>query len=143
MYHSIDINHKLIVIHSICFFFLLIYRNWNKQTTKPGHRSLLTVIFATFWKDYTFLAFICFFNDIVLRLGQRFLLGYLLQYFRVHPTITYDEAICYAIGILALNFFSAIFNNHIMFISFHYGLKVRVAVCSLIYRKVNLSIITL
>ncbi|XP_055306876.1 ATP-binding cassette sub-family C member 4-like [Sitodiplosis mosellana] len=109
--------------------------NWNKQTSKPRHRSLLTVIFVTFWRDYAFLAFLCFFNDIILRLGQRFLLGYLLQYFRAHPTITYDEAIYYAVGILTLNALNAILSNHIMFISFHYGLKVRVAVCSLIYRK--------
>lgn len=99
------------------------HRNWNKQTSKLKHRSLLTVISSTFWKDYTLLAFLCFFNDIVLRLGQRFLLGYLLQYFRAHPTITYNEAICYAIGILALNALNAIFSNHIMFISFHYGMK--------------------
>lgn len=125
---------------SMKFTFLIVlfwlHRNWNKHTSKTKHRSLLTVIFITFWKNYVLLAALCFFNDIVLRLGQRFLLGYLLQYFRHSGKITYDEAMIYAIGIVVLTGLNAILNQQIMFLSFHDGMQIRVAVCSLIYRKV-------
>lgn len=44
-------------------------------------------------------------------------------------------ALFYASGIVLLNALSAVFKNHIQYVSFHNGMKVRVAVCSLIYRK--------
>lgn len=124
---------------SIIFFIIFnhivhIYSNWNKKTTKK--RSLLSVIFTTFWKDYTILSVLCFFNDVLLRLGQPFLLGYFLRYFRADTTITYHEAMLYAFGIVTVNFLTALCSNHILLFSYHNGMKVRVAVCSLIYRKV-------
>lgn len=112
------------------------YRNWNKQATRLKSRPLLRVIFSTFWKDYAILSGFCFINDILLRLGQPFILGYLLRYFRNDTDITYDQAILYAIGMVAFSLLTALFSNHILFISNHNGMKVRVAVCSLIYRKV-------
>lgn len=118
-----------------CFW---VYRNWNKQSTKPKSRPLLRVIFSTFWKDYAILTTFCFTNDIVLRLGQPFVLGYLLRYFRNDSDITYDQAIFSAIAMVVFSLLTALFSNHILFISNHNGMKVRVAVCSLIYRKVIL-----
>lgn len=94
------------------------------------------MIFTTFWKDYAILSIISFINDILIRLGQPFLLGYFLLYFRTDTNITYHEALSYAIGIVVLNFLNALFSNHILLLSYHNGMKVRVAVCSLIYRKV-------
>lgn len=47
----------------------------------------------------------------------------------------YHDALLYASGIVLLNAFSAIFKSHIQYISFHNGMKIRAAVCSLIYRK--------
>ncbi|XP_055306890.1 ATP-binding cassette subfamily C member 4-like isoform X2 [Sitodiplosis mosellana] len=63
------------------------------------------------------------------------MLGYFLRYFRNDTNVTYDEALLYAIGIMILNFLNALCSNHILLLSYHNGMKVRVAVCSLIYRK--------
>lgn len=41
----------------------------------------------------------------------------------------------YAGGMIILSALNALFNNHIFQIAFHTGMKVRVSVCSLIYRK--------
>lgn len=109
-------------------------RNWNKRGSKQ--RSLLAVIFVTFWKDYAILTICCFCNDILLRLGQPFCLSYLLQFFRKDTDIAYHDAILYAVGLVALNGLNALFLNHVFLLSFHNAMKVRVAVCSLIYRKV-------
>lgn len=116
-------------------------RNWNKQSTRLKSRPLLRVIFSTFWRDYAILTTFCFTNDIILRLGQPYVLGYLLRYFRNDTDITYDQAILYAIGMIAFSLLQALFSNHVLFISNHNGMKVRVAVCSLIYRKVRNSVI--
>ncbi|XP_055319307.1 ATP-binding cassette subfamily C member 4-like [Sitodiplosis mosellana] len=110
--------------------------NWVRSTSKADERnSLLSVILYTFWRDYAFLSVCCFFNDIVFRLGQPFLLGYLLKYFRKDTQIAYHDAVLYATGIVVMNALNALLINHIHYVSYHNGMKVRVSVCSLIYRK--------
>ncbi|XP_031637722.1 multidrug resistance-associated protein 4-like, partial [Contarinia nasturtii] len=107
--------------------------NWNQRTSKRN--SLLSTIIATFWKDYALLALLCFVNDIVFRLGQQFLLGLFLQYFGKDSTTTYNEAVLYGAGIVVLNGLNALTYKNILDLSFNNGMKVRLAVCSLIYRK--------
>ncbi|XP_055302579.1 ATP-binding cassette sub-family C member 4-like isoform X2 [Sitodiplosis mosellana] len=110
-------------------------RNWKKQFAKSTRPSLIRAILATLWKEYALLSFVCGFNDIFLRLGQPLLLGKLLLYFREDSTMKYEDALLYAIGIIILNAFSTIMANQFFIIGLHNGMKVRVAVCSLIYRK--------
>lgn len=128
----------LVTCNDIC---CSIHRNWCKSTSTSMRRPLLTAIIATFWKDYALLASFFFLNDIILRLGQRLLLANFLMYFRKSSDVTYYEAFTYAVGVALLMVLSTLFSNQITFLSLHYGMKIRVAVCSLIYRKVMLLII--
>lgn len=50
--------------------------------------------------------------------------------------ISHKQAIMYAVGIVVLKALSALFLTHEFYLAFHNGMKVRLAVCGLVYRKV-------
>lgn len=51
--------------------------------------------------------------------------------------MTYHDALIYATGIIALSAINSLLVNQFFMVGFHNGMKVRVAVCSLMYRKVS------
>ncbi|XP_058822716.1 ATP-binding cassette sub-family C member 4-like [Topomyia yanbarensis] len=108
---------------------------WRDQQNSPGRPSLIKAIFKTFWYEYTVLGIIVFFNDIVVRLSQPIFLGLLLQYFRQDSNVTHEQALYYAAAIVILNAISAVTINQYVLGCFQNGMKVRIAMCSVIYRK--------
>lgn len=65
------------------------------------------------------------------------LLGKLLRYFRESGDVTYHEALMYAGGICLSTAINAITINQSIFGAFHIGGRIRIAVCSVVYRKVR------
>lgn len=49
----------------------------------------------------------------------------------------YEDAMIYASGIVLVALISAIMANQFFIAGFHTGMKVRVAICSIMYRKVK------
>jgi ATP-binding cassette, subfamily C (CFTR/MRP), member 4 len=117
------------------FCFDLFTRNWLKQIDRKTKPSLIKAIAKTFWREYLMLGFIQFFNDIVIRLTQPLFLGWLLNYFSPGSTTTRNSAFGHAGALVALSAISAITINQYILGSFVNGMKVRLATCSLIYRK--------
>lgn len=100
-----------------------------------GKKSLIRAVMKTFSVEYTVLAVIVIMNEIA-RIGQPLLLGRLLQFFRVdNTTLQKEDAWIAAGGIVLLSIFSAFNMNQFVFKSFYYGMRIRIAVCSVIYRK--------
>ncbi|XP_045472553.1 ATP-binding cassette subfamily C member 4-like isoform X2 [Harmonia axyridis] len=104
----------------------------RKTKKKP---SFLKVLAATFWPEYTFLGVMVLVQEIFLRLYLPIALGDLLGYFRKDSTTTKNEALWYASAVVVVNACCAILINQYIVNAFHYGMRVRAACCSLIYRK--------
>ncbi|EAL40499.2 AGAP012467-PA [Anopheles gambiae str. PEST] len=115
--------------------YLRLTGKWFEQQAGPGRPSLVKAIFKTFWREYGVLGFITIINDIVIRLAQPIFLGWLLMYFRKDTEVTRESAFLYAGAIVLLNALSVITINQYVLGSFQNGMKVRIAVCSVIYRK--------
>lgn len=69
---------------------------------------------------------------------QPLALGKLISYFEATPKVSEQEAYFYAGGVIACSFFYVISIHPYMLGMLHIGMKMRVACCSLIYRKVSL-----
>lgn len=82
-----------------------------------------------------FFIFMIIYN-IYPRLGTPILLGGLLRYFKKSMNETYETALLYAAGICIATAINVITLNQAIFGAFHIGAKIRVATCSVVYRKV-------
>ncbi|KAG5681565.1 hypothetical protein PVAND_010984 [Polypedilum vanderplanki] len=110
-------------------------QNWTKQLNGAKKPSLMRALSRTFWKEYMILGLYAFTTDIVIRLSLPFFLGRLLDYFSPKSTLTKDYAYFYASMLVLINIGGALFVNQFILGSFSNGMKVRLATCSLIYRK--------
>ncbi|KAF7993145.1 hypothetical protein HCN44_005926 [Aphidius gifuensis] len=106
--------------------------NAKKYKRRP---NFLRTIFRCFFREYFWLGVLQTFNELFLRLGTPILLGGLLRYFREEGGVVFNEALMYAGGICLATGINAITINHTIFNAFHVGGKIRIAVCSVVYRK--------
>ncbi|XP_011877742.1 PREDICTED: probable multidrug resistance-associated protein lethal(2)03659 [Vollenhovia emeryi] len=114
-------------------------KRWNieLENSKKWKRSpsLLRAIFRTFLWEYSMLGILQILNELVLRLSTPLLLGGLLRYFQKDSGEFFETALCFAVGISLTTAMYVISGNQAIFGAYHVGSKIRVAVCSVIYRK--------
>uniref|UniRef100_A0A182JYC3 Uncharacterized protein n=1 Tax=Anopheles christyi TaxID=43041 RepID=A0A182JYC3_9DIPT len=111
-------------------------RQLELQRQSPSHSpSLVRAIFRTLWKEWLTLSVLAFFAEIVLRLLQPIFLGRMLQYFRDGSSMTREDALFYACCMVAVRAIIVLCDNQYGIISVLTGVKAKIAVCSVVYRK--------
>lgn len=116
-------------------------RQWAKEMKKAENRiydpSLFKALTRAFWPEGILLGVFVFITDFCIRLIQPTMLRGMLQYFQIDTLTTKEEALFYAGGMVACNFIIMMFLNHYMIGCLHFGMKLRVATCGIVYEKVK------
>jgi ATP-binding cassette subfamily C (CFTR/MRP) protein 4 len=71
------------------------------------------------------------------RMTQPLFLGGLIRYFTPKSSTTYSAASGFAASLVVCTFLNAFISHAYNLSAFHVGMKMRVGLCSLIYRKVR------
>ncbi|XP_031638154.1 multidrug resistance-associated protein 4-like, partial [Contarinia nasturtii] len=115
-------------------------KNWNVECTKNTRPSLLRALFKTFWSELFIIGIFSIFIDCIFRLTYLFLFKQLLSYFSENSNISRDDAFIYGIVFFVNTLFYRVGMHNYLFQGLCCGMKFRVALSSIIYRKaLNLS----
>ncbi|XP_049950812.1 probable multidrug resistance-associated protein lethal(2)03659 [Schistocerca serialis cubense] len=107
----------------------------RRAVKKNRSPSYLRVMLSAYGWKYMMYGCIRAVLELFVRVAQPLFLGLLLQYFSPGSTMPVSEAYLYATAVILCSLISAIVIHPYMMAMFHLGLKMRVASCSLLYRK--------
>ncbi|XP_037964111.2 ATP-binding cassette sub-family C member 4 isoform X2 [Plutella xylostella] len=105
----------------------------SRQGRKP---SLLRAMTKAFWMSYAPSGFMFLIQALLLKPFQPVALSMLLSYWEPGSDMTYEQAVYCASAVIFMSLFIAFLNHHGTYSTQKFGMKVRIAACSLIYRKV-------
>ncbi|XP_039765386.1 multidrug resistance-associated protein 4 isoform X2 [Pararge aegeria] len=105
----------------------------NNQGRKP---SLLRAMTKTFWLSYAPSGVMFLIQALILKPFQPVALSMLLWYWEPGSKMTYEQAVYCASAVILMSLLIAFLNHHGTYSTQQFGMKVRIAACSLIYRKV-------
>nr|CAD7393055.1 unnamed protein product [Timema cristinae] len=115
-------------------------RVWEEEQSRALQKgkspSLLRAIFVTFWKQYIFSGILTFLVSMGSRVAQPLLLGKVIEYFTPNSTMAIEEAYMYGAGMIVNVYLMVIMDHHYNLSAAAVGMRIRIACCSLIYRKV-------
>ncbi|XP_065349429.1 probable multidrug resistance-associated protein lethal(2)03659 [Cloeon dipterum] len=114
-------------------------KNWDEEIKNAQRKnktpSFFKAAFRTFGYKYCAYGLVLFFLEMVVRISQPIFLGRLIRYFASSTDISEDEAYLYAVGLIATSGLIVMIVHPYMMAVIHIGMQLRVATCSLIYRK--------
>ncbi|CAH0699044.1 unnamed protein product [Spodoptera exigua] len=105
----------------------------SKQGRKP---SLLRAMTKAFWMSYAPSGIMFLIQALVLKPFQPVALSLMLTYWEPGSTMSYEQAVYCATAVIMMSLLIAFLNHHGTYSTQQFGMKVRIAACSLIYRKV-------
>ncbi|XP_069104134.1 ATP-binding cassette sub-family C member 4-like isoform X2 [Argopecten irradians] len=112
-------------------------REWEKEIKKQetgGEPSLLKALIRMFGVEYMLLGIIVFIEEGT-KVVQPLLLGQLIRYFTPESTVSERDAYLYAMGVSLCAIVLAVSHHPYFFGVQRIGMRMRVACCSLLYRK--------
>ncbi|XP_075236428.1 ATP-binding cassette sub-family C member 4-like [Lycorma delicatula] len=116
-----------------------IEKQWNIDLEKAAKKnktpSLFITVIKTFGSECIKLMFIHIFCELVLQLSRPYFLSILLDSFKENSKITVEEAYFAATGIVLCTILYSLCFQHYLAISLRIGMRIRVALTSLVYRK--------
>lgn len=130
----------------------MLFREWEKELMKlkegfvlaaDGEKkakktpSLLRAIMRVVWIPCAVDGILCFVQLIILNTLQPIFQRLVTNYFSVKNEISRNEALIYAGGLVLVTLGIVFLMHHFVLRSQQVGMRIRVACCSLIYRKVN------
>ncbi|VVC94165.1 unnamed protein product [Leptidea sinapis] len=90
----------------------------------------------TFWLSYAPSGIMFLIQALILKPFQPVALSMMLSYWEPGSTMTYEQAVYCAAVVIFMSLLIAFLNHHGTYSTQQFGMKVRIAACSLIYRKV-------
>lgn len=113
-------------------------KEWEKEVvrTKGTKKkpSLVRALFRIFGLEYILLGFVLFMEEAT-KVIQPLLLGGLIRYFTPNSTVSKTESYLYAMGVSLCAVMLAVAHHPYFFGVQRIGMKMRIACCSLLYRK--------
>uniref|UniRef100_A0A0K8VHX2 Putative multidrug resistance-associated protein lethal(2)03659 n=1 Tax=Bactrocera latifrons TaxID=174628 RepID=A0A0K8VHX2_BACLA len=108
----------------------------DKKRQKHQEPKLLNAVLRVFGARYALLGLILFLLEIGLRVTQPLFLGGLVNYY-ANPANgeSLNTGVLYTLGVIMCSALNVLFMHPYMLAVLHTGMKVRVALCSVIYRK--------
>lgn len=110
----------------------------NEIERKKGLKespSLMRAGLKTFGWPIMFRGTLLLIFELAFRVTVPLLLGKIIRYYANPEGGDRTEAYIYAVAIIVCNFFSVLSNHLLMLSNISLGLKIRIAACSIIYRK--------
>ncbi|XP_049801524.1 ATP-binding cassette sub-family C member 4-like [Schistocerca nitens] len=115
-------------------------KSWDEERMQAKEKgikpSFTRAVLRLFWLRYFLYGLLELFDVVILRLVQPLLLGLVIQHFSPNSDVTQQQAYLYASGLVLINFAKAFcihqYNLKVSLV----GMRIRVACCSLLYRKV-------
>lgn len=105
----------------------------KKSNKKPP--NLMRAGLKTFGSSILLRGILLLIFELSFRVTVPLLLGQIIRYYAAPEEKDRSDAFLYAAGIILCNFFSVLSNHLIMLSNLGLGMKLRIAACSMIYRK--------
>ncbi|KAL1513293.1 hypothetical protein ABEB36_002717 [Hypothenemus hampei] len=110
--------------------------NWRQEKKNNKNASIIKCLVKTFGLTYLLFAIVQLICSTAIILFTPAVLSKFVVYFAFHETsLTKKDAYFYGASVIGLNLFNIFYTNNLQQLVIEYAIKVRTAICSLIYRK--------
>ncbi|RZC38301.1 multidrug resistance-associated protein, partial [Asbolus verrucosus] len=105
---------------------------WQQEWSRNSNPSLWRPLWKTFYLEFLAFGSLFVFSEFALKMTQPWLIGQLMSKYTIKTT---NESYIYGTLLILNSFFSVMIGHTYILKIQHLGMKVRIACCSLIYRK--------